>query len=336
MLVNCWSGTRAWRFGVQFWRVASWSLLWVNTSTTVFATTTGLEQWLPSEMLVAFAHLEQFCREAEISKSTSSGLWSSSGNGGLLMRRWWQNTWIGLRQMRSRSWQARTPSMDWSSSSMSWVATSTSRRSSPARISATRDSREQARPLTLEELTKLENLQVSCKDLIDKFMLGCILFAIFGRCRWSDLEPVASLEFDVVDTPDGGKFGFAEMRTRVHKTGGTEERKALFMPYVAPICGVCETPWALVWMDTMQKLEIDWTVKGLGTICRAPRSDGGFTKRPITTEEIAGMLNKFLGYGPKSPGRTNYFTYHEDDTSHVHMECTVWNWREKQNITWTS
>ncbi len=42
-----------------------------------------------------------------------------------------------------------------------------------ARISA----REQARPLTLEELTKLENLQVSCKNLID--MLGCILFALF-------------------------------------------------------------------------------------------------------------------------------------------------------------
>ena len=142
---------------------------------------------------------------------------------------------------------------------------------------------------------KLELMHLECRNLIDKFMLGCILFAIYGRCRWSDLESVNSLEFDIVDTPEGGKFGFVEMRTRVHKTGGTEERKAMFMPYVAPICGVCNPPWAREWKDTMEKLEIDLTVKNFGAICRAPRSDSGFTKRPITTEEITNMLNKFLG-----------------------------------------
>ena len=191
-----------------------------------------------------------------------------------------------------------------------------------ARISATRDPREQARPLTLEELTKLEQLQEGSKNLIDKFMLGCILFAIYGRCRWADLECVASLDFDIVDIPDGGSFGFVEMRTRVHKTGGTEERKAMFMPYVAPINGVRETPWATIWMETMKKLEIDWSVKNFGAICRAPRSDGGFTKRPITTDEISSMLNRFLGYSPKSPCYT---------TSHS-MKTTLLTWSARYGL----
>ena len=41
----------------------------------------------------------------------------------------------------------------------------------------------------------------------------------------------------MIDTKDG-KFGFVEVRSRVHKTGGTEEKKALFMPFIAPVAGV--------------------------------------------------------------------------------------------------
>ncbi len=83
-----------------------------------------------------------------------------------------------------------------------------------ARISATRDPREQARPLTLEELTKLENLQVSCIKLVAQQRESLSSYRMLHQ--------------------------YAEC-VKLHGHS----------------CG-----WRLY-----------WTVKGLGPICRAPRSD---------------------------------------------------------------
>ena len=39
--------------------------------------------------------------------------------------------------------------------------------------------------------------------------------------------------FDVMEA-DSGPFGFVEGRTRIHKTSNTAEKKALYLPFVAP------------------------------------------------------------------------------------------------------
>ena len=44
-----------------------------------------------------------------------------------------------------------------------------------------------ARPKKAHEVAKLENLMLTQLDMIDKYMLGAVLFAIFSRSRWSDL-----------------------------------------------------------------------------------------------------------------------------------------------------
>ena len=122
-----------------------------------------------------------------------------------------------------------------------------------SRIVGDREPRVQARPLTLEELQTLENKVYDLPNVVDRYMVGCMLYAVYARCRWSDLHSIHSIEFDVIDTKDG-KFGFVEVRSRVHKTGDTEEKKALFMPFVAPIAGVTTRPWAMAWKEAMETL----------------------------------------------------------------------------------
>ena len=94
-------------------------------------------------------------------------------------------------------------------------------------------------------------------------------------------------------------FGFVEARTRVHKTGGTEEKKAMYMPFVAPILGIHKEPWALTWRSVLEKIGFDWQGRPLGPLCRAPAGNGSFSKRSLTSQECAGILNALLGLKQK-------------------------------------
>lgn len=60
-----------------------------------------------------------------------------------------------------------------------------------------------ARILTVQEVRKFESVLDSGCALYDKYLAGCILFAIFFRSRWSDLNFLDFLELDVTDTPEG-------------------------------------------------------------------------------------------------------------------------------------
>ena len=105
--------------------------------------------------------------------------------------------------------------------------------------------RKQAPALSVAEVEDLERRVLETKSPLECYYCGRFLFALFARCRWSDLACLDSLEFDfrVFET---GIYGFIEGRTRVHKTGTSEEKKALQMPLVAPIQGLLSKPWSLV------------------------------------------------------------------------------------------
>eukprot|EP00435_Cladocopium_sp_Y103_P075962 s57_g71.t1 len=122
-----------------------------------------------------------------------------------------------------------------------------------SRVLATRDPTEQARALTVEEVKMLETKLRTSSRVYDRYFLGCMLYALYSRARWGDMAAMRSLEFDVITVGDG-PFGFVEGRTRIHKTSTTVERKAMFMPDVTPIKGVCEEPWGLEWEKTLLEL----------------------------------------------------------------------------------
>ena len=104
------------------------------------------------------------------------------------------------------------------------------------RVLATRNPTEQARNLTVTEVGLLETKLQTEGNLYDRYFLGCLLFALYARARWGDLASMHSLDFDIVEMAEGP---------------ASVERKAKYMPYVAPTQGVTDKPWALAWKEVL-------------------------------------------------------------------------------------
>eukprot|EP00435_Cladocopium_sp_Y103_P015189 s176_g3.t1 len=89
---------------------------------------------------------------------------------------------------------------------------------------AKRPGRKQARPLTVKEIMFLEGcLRDSGLDVRDRFAAGVFLFAVYARCRWSDLRSVNDFELDM-SMEEGRVDGFVSpsitrQRLRLHDTG---------------------------------------------------------------------------------------------------------------------
>ena len=85
--------------------------------------------------------------------------------------------------------------------------------------------------------------------------------------------------------------GFTRPRIR-------QRRRRCISPFVAPIEGVGEKLWALAWRSVLEELGMLRDREPYGAVCPAPTSEGGFTKRPLTSAEASSMLNDFLGVAP--------------------------------------
>lgn len=160
------------------------------------------------------------------------------------------------------------------------------------RLESTRDTIKQSRPLKLSEVRALEDLLFSQANVHDRYISGCILFAIFSRSRWSDLSYLDWIALDVVET-SLGLVGFVESSTKFQKTGTSALKKAMQMPLVAPIGGVTDRLWAVEWFTVLKKVGLDPDAKPFGALCRPPTGTG-LGVRPITTSEIAEFLNSAL------------------------------------------
>ena len=166
-----------------------------------------------------------------------------------------------------------------------------------SRIASTKNVVDQARALTVEEVQGLEVQLENSKYVLDRYYIGCILFALYSRSRWSDMSNLATFEFDVIDTSNG-PFGFVEGRSRIHKTATSEERKTLYMPFVAPIWGVRTRPWGLDFKAALEEVGMLNERDPFGPLCRATRPDGTFTVRALTSAEGSSMMNDYLKIRP--------------------------------------
>eukprot|EP00438_Fugacium_kawagutii_P020059 Skav201039 [mRNA] locus=scaffold3386:228678:230729:+ [translate_table: standard] len=162
-----------------------------------------------------------------------------------------------------------------------------------SRVLATRDPTHQARPLTVDELKRLEWMVIKWDNPVEAYYVGCLLFALYSRARWSDMAHMQFFFFDVIETSEG-PFGFVEAKTRLHKTSTTAERKAMYMPYVAPVFGVAKEAWGLGWQRALLALGLLPGNIPYGPICKAMRPDGSFTRRPLTSDEGTGLLCGYL------------------------------------------
>ena len=161
-----------------------------------------------------------------------------------------------------------------------------------ARMMAEKQVVKQARPLLVREVEKLERFMSGDNEPWDIYMVGCCLFAIFSRSRWSDLEYMDELYVDRSDDYPtevdgaGELFGFVEGRTRRHKGATTVIRKRRQMPIVAPLLGVSGLDWTAAWMESMVAVGFDVHARPLGALCRPPLPNGQLAKGSCSSEEI--------------------------------------------------
>ena len=128
---------------------------------------------------------------------------------------------------------------------------------------------------------------------LDKYMIGAILFALFSRSRWSDLQFIHRIWVDRNEY-EGQVFGFIETETSFHKTATSLKKKMRFLPIVCPILGVTDVDWTAAWLETFSLLQVDMNACPFGPICRAPGTDGLLCKRSCTSDEISVFVNRVL------------------------------------------
>ena len=160
------------------------------------------------------------------------------------------------------------------------------------RLQLTKDGYHPARPLKAKEVAALERLMMGSLGVLDKYMIGAILFALFSRSRWSDLQFIHRIWVDRNEY-EGQVFGFIETKTSFHKTATSLKKKMRFLPIVCPILGVTDVDWTTAWLETFSLLQVDMDACPFGPICRAPGTDGLLCKRSCTSDEISVFVNGF-------------------------------------------
>lgn len=162
-----------------------------------------------------------------------------------------------------------------------------------SRLGAERVDYNPARSLKASEVLLLEKRMSTDMDLVDKYMLGAVLFCIFSRSRWSDIKYLDQIWVEK-DHYEGEVFGFVEARTRHHKSATSLGKKQRFMPLVCPLLGISGCHWVDSWMQACDELGVVFSNRPFGPLCRAAAPDGGLCKRAVTTEEISTFLNAVL------------------------------------------
>ena len=180
----------------------------------------------------------------------------------------------------------------------------------------------QAHPFKVAEVMALHSaLHDTFEDPWTRVFAGTVLFAIYSRSRWMDMQHA---EFMEVDSDMTGAVSFVELHISVHKCQESTAFRNTFLTAVSPNYGVTNEPWIQVWLDIRQQLGINLS-SGLPTL-PAPNSEGAATKRPLGTDEMKQWLHMVLAAkGICLDGRRL--------TSHS-CKCTVLSWLAKRGDDW--
>ena len=115
-----------------------------------------------------------------------------------------------------------------------------------------------ARPLKAADVVLMEKGMVEDIDPMDKYMLGpgAVLFCLYSRSRWSDIQHLDSLWVDRTEH-NGEIFGCIETRTIQHKTATSLKKKRIFLPIVSHILGITAADWTEAWFAVLNDLKVN-------------------------------------------------------------------------------
>ena len=176
----------------------------------------------------------------------------------------------------------------------------------------------QARRFTVAEVLYLEKvLGDPTVDINDRCACGALLFALYGRCTWSDLRRVSQCELDI--NPIDGRTIGQGFTTFFHETASQVARHGLPLPLIAPVWGLQGPPLAIEWKRVAEAVRLDFTDWTKGPILPAPDKAGTWCSRSTTTSEASKWLVEILQAGPGNP----------DGISSHSLKCTTLSWLAK-------
>ena len=150
----------------------------------------------------------------------------------------------------------------------------------------------QARPLTIDEVRTLHGIADSVvHSKVDRCIASGLLFALYGRCRVSDLNFIHEILHDL-----SGGTGFVEVTTRHHKSARTVQQKAMLLPIVVSSAGVVQQPWIQSWISNRKACGLPTSGLVEGAMMPAPiiGDHVAWMKRPLSAGEVSDILKGFL------------------------------------------
>ena len=182
----------------------------------------------------------------------------------------------------------------------------------------------QALTLSVAQIKCLHGvLEDSQQHVVDRALAAYLLFALYGRCRNSDLAAIRTLDTDFDD-----EGGFVVITTSCHKSGRLASLKTRLMPIVIPARGVDGKVWPKVAMDAMrdagclQENPIDGPL-----MCAPMNGHGDFMNRGLRSSEVSRILRRFLGLGEPAAGCQS-----EIVSSHS-LKATMLSWCARYGLT---
>eukprot|EP00435_Cladocopium_sp_Y103_P060549 s295_g22.t1 len=144
----------------------------------------------------------------------------------------------------------------------------------------------QAPGMELEHLRRLHEILGSNANLIDKLGAGCFLLCTYARARWSDVRFVEKVYIEIGE--------YVTLYRAEHKTASVAIRRQQYLPLVVPWNGVVTDDWMRAFLQIYAAAGLDINREPLGPLLPAPRLDGSFCARPLTTSEAAAWLRGLL------------------------------------------
>ena len=175
-------------------------------------------------------------------------------------------------------------------------------------LNATRARRKQSRPFLVSELVRLEEfLMCSTNSLVDRYICGCVLFAVFARARFGDLRDIEQFIEDVPE--DHPELGFLEMHSASHKMRSAADGLGLALPLVAPVRGFAKGLWGVHFSKVARLAGLAFGERSKGPLIVAPDPLGTWTSRSLTNGEIGRWIRAVLSEHDTS-GKLSALTPH--------------------------
>ena len=157
----------------------------------------------------------------------------------------------------------------------------------------------QALVLTSAQIIRLHNILVdNDRHLMDRVLVAHLLFALYGRCRNSDLLAVRTIECDF-----DSKGGFVILTTCNHKSGRLASLKTRLLPIIIPARGVDGSIWPGKALEVLELAGCSIQNPIDGPLVHAPAGGVGvFMNRGLRSTEVSKALRSFLGIDEPAPG----------------------------------